>query len=264
MNREYWKAILILVIFIFFVCPPQASTLELEDAKILLEKANYALQKKDFLEALKCSDKAFQVAKDNELKAEALYLYGKIAEKVSNFLTDLAWKEVKPRQSGYWDEDFISWEGLKAYEEIGLKFEYSHLGQVYYYKGDSYRKIVQNFPKTSWACPASYKLVLLEEPAEWGGYPEGPKEEIAKIERLFEKCSQPEVKSEILLKIAKDYLYIVECYDDNRSQFFDPDRAQLYKQKAEETIKRITEEYPNSEEAKKVKYELYRLKKDKK
>jgi len=195
-----------------------------------------------------------------------LYLYGKIAEKVSNFLTDLAWKEVKPRQGGYWDDDFISWKGLKAYEEIGLKFEYSHLGQIYYYKGDSYRKIVQNYRHTKWACPASFKLLIIEKMggAGWEGDVEGPKKEILELERLLKECTQPEIKSEILLKIAKNYLYVMECYDDNRSQFFNPDKAQLYKQKAEEIIKRITEEYPNSEEAKKVKYELYRLKKDKK
>jgi len=261
MARKLLKLSLILLIFIILFFPFQASASTLEDARKMLEKANLALQSKDFIEALKYSQKAFEVAKGDELRAEALYLYGKIAEKAAYNLTNLAFKAVKPRKNGVlYGEDIINWEGLKPYKEIGLKFEYSRLGAYFYYNGDSFRKITQDFANAKWACAASFKLIVIERiDREWSG-PQEAEGDVEKLKSFLEKCSQPEVKCEIIYTIARDYMYIASSYQNNLSRFYNPEKAYINKEKAESALNRIIKEYPDSEEAKNAVYHLRELK----
>ncbi len=242
-----------LVPFLFLVIAPT----EENEAKVL-EKARVAILTRDYGKALRYAEQVFKTSKNNELKAEALFVWGKIAETIASNLTDRAWQEVEPRGASYRDDDFMQWSGLRPYEDIGLKFDWSNFGQNYIYDGASYREIIRSITKTKWACAASFKLLKLEKRkgAEWEGAIQPAKEDIKKLERFLRECPQPEVKSEILLELAKDYVYLISCHEYRASPDFDKEKAVLYIQKAEEVLKRIKNEYLNFDDLKEINFLL--------
>jgi hypothetical protein len=253
----------IAILLILFIVQLQAGAFQQEIAKNNLEQARTAMKCGDYLKAIRLSREASNVSDEKDLKAEALYVQGRAAEAIAKSLISIASRQVKPRANGgYWDEDFIHWPGLKPYQDKGLRFEWDHSGSLYIYDGASYRDIISKYPESKWACAASFKLLRLEKirGGEWGGNIQPAEEEIKKLETFLEQCPQPEVKSEIRLAMALDYIYLISCHEYRSSPDFDPEKAALYILKTEELLKNIKTEHLNADESKKVKYLPNRLK----
>ena len=206
-------------------------------------KARAALKAKDLSTALELSRKAYEMGSDAESRAEALYLTGMIAEAAAEALSARAFREVRPRDGGYWDEDFVNWAGLKSYEALGLNFRWSHSGQIYEYDGSAFKTIVTKFLKTTWACSASFRLYVLNRPGGWEGEIKPALEEIAAMEDFLSKCPQPETKCAILYGLIRDYRYIADVYSNPRAPVFSDEKAEAAIKKAEVLLNQIGAEY---------------------
>ena len=196
-----------------------------------------------------------------ESRAEALYLTGMIARATAEALSARAFKEVKPRDGGYWDEDFANWAGLKPYEALGLNFRWSHSGQIYEYDGSAFKTIVAEFPKTTWACSASFRLYILNRPGEWEGEIKPALEEIVVMEDFLNKCPQPETKCAILYGLIQDYRYLADVYSNPRAPVSSADKAEAAIKKAEALPNQIDIEYAaweDPQEAASLRHDLKR------
>lgn len=215
-----------------------------------------------FLEALRQYRKIIQSQPPETLLVEAVYRFGESAEAAARELSQKAWQEVKPRRAGvYYDDDFIEWQGLQPYKDIGVDLRWSHLAQLYYYDGDAYREIVREYPTSEWADNAAFNLLLIKKKnVEWAGDPEGPISEINELDSLAVLYPNSDILPSILLLKARDLDYLEKLYSGSyRADMADVEMRLRYLTEKTEVLANIVNRFPESSEARKAQKMLEKL-----
>ncbi len=242
------------------------------DAKLFVQASNYQdptwrwffWSPERYKLALRLYKRLIDYFPNSKYRAAALFRYGECAERIVVEVNKLKIKFEELKKSGI-DKDYKKYLGLDCYRKWGLEFEFSHLGDEYYYGGDVYETIVQKYPKSEWADNAAYKLIQIpfQHSRCWEGHPGGPLAALKLCENFLKNYPNSELRPEALLHLGYLYraLYEIYSYVDKKEiyNFYDLQKANAYRQKAINLYQKIVKEYPSTKYAAKAEVNIYEI-----
>lgn len=238
-------------IFVFTICIIAAFWLNGEvqaGIKGRFQIAQRLADAHDFFRALNECKQAGAAATQEDSRAEALYLFGRIAEQAGAFYTG---KLNSVQDADYSREMQKVLDEMKPLEDLSVRFYFSHLGQTFEYSGDSYKVLEELFPHSSWAVPASFRLYLLRihrGEVSWEGSTEPVLLGINNLKRLLAGCTIPVVRNEILLSLAEHY-YSLICTHGQRGPQKDVGKAMVMSQEMDRVLAQIDQSMLDKDQA---------------
>jgi hypothetical protein len=211
----------------------------------------------DDLAALALYSRMSELFPKSDYQALALWRFGQVGKRLAVVATRDARAVYGdlPVQS---DDMYTEWTGLRRYQRWRLTFEFSHLGQAYYYGGDAFREIVAQHPDSEWADNAAYELIRLSQAdGEWEGHPDGPLAYLRKWQDFVRRYPRSDMRPAALLDMVYVNRVLYEIYSDG--QFADPAKARMYRQAAERICGNVNREFAGSEYAARAERNLAEL-----
>ncbi len=222
------------------------------DARLLAEAdgkemPSHRSREPDHLGALALYSRHTELFPDSEYAALTLYRFGQVADRLAVEATREAEQQLTQEQKGR-DSSYADWEGLREYAKWGLAFDYSHLGGHYFYGGDAYRKIVEQHGDSGWADNAAFRLLKLvrERVGEWGGYPQGPLDELDLWAEFVRKHPGSELKPDALLEMVYLNRVLHEIHSHSPEDFADPGEAERHLAAARAGCEAIRSVFPDT------------------